>query len=124
MDTFLGVIARSPNLKFRDVINFASLEDMMFYDFNTVYEKYDNITFGEWAKEKKLSQAFYDIFLQPALSVTLNERDIFSAAEMLTFMQIYFLTDSEADHREVAKINYYEAVLKPWVNRLRLFNTK
>ncbi len=86
----------------------------MFYDFDKVYDKYDNISFKQWAIDKKVQQDFYDIIMQPALSVTLNERDIFSAAEMLTFMQIYFLSNSESDNREVTTINYDEAILKPW----------
>ena len=96
----------------------------MFYDFNHINEKYDNITFDEWAQEKKVAQDFYDIVLKPALSVTLNEREIFSAAEMLAFMQIYFLSNSESDGREVAKINYEDAVLKPWKNYLKNKNVK
>ena len=56
--------------------------------------------------------------MQPSLSVTLNERDIFSAAEMLMFQQVYFLSTSESDNREVTNINYYDAILKPWVDYL------
>jgi hypothetical protein len=121
----LGIIARSPNIKFTDAIKSTlGLPDLMFYDFNHVNEKYDNITFDEWAQEKKVAQDFYDIVLKPALSVTLNEREIFSAAEMLAFMQIYFLSNSESDGREVAKINYEDAVLKPWKDYLKNKNVK
>jgi hypothetical protein len=115
----LGIIRRSPNLKLTDaLLSTLSLPDMIFYDFNKVYEKYDNISFRQWATEKKVQQDFYDIIMQPSLSVTLNEREIFSAAEMLTFMQIYFLTSSDADNREVTTINYNDAILKPWRNYL------
>jgi hypothetical protein len=100
------------------------MPDLMFYDFEHINEKYDNITFDEWAKEKKVDQRFYDIVLRPTLSVTLNEREIFSAAEMLAFMQIYFLSNSESDGREVAKINYEDAILKPWKDYLRSKNVK
>ena len=100
------------------------MPDLMFYDFHKVNEKYDNITFGEWATEKKVQKDFYEIVLEPALSVTLNERTIFSAAEMLAFMQIYFLSNSESDGREVAKINYDAAILKPWKDYLKSLNVK
>lgn len=121
----LEIIFRSPNLKLTDAIaSTLSLPDLMFYDFNNVYNKYDNISFRQWANEKKVSQPFYDIIMQPSLSVTLNEREIFSAAEMLTFMQIYFLTSAEADHREVATINYYDAVLGPWRKYLENKNVR
>lgn len=121
----LGIIARSPNLKWSDAIKSTlGLPDLMFYDFDHINQKYDNITFDEWAKEKKVDQKFYDIVLRPTLSVTLNEREIFSAAEMLAFMQIYFLSNAESDGREVAKINYEDAVLKPWKDYLRSKNVK
>lgn len=121
----LGIIARSPNLKFSDgIASTLSLPDMLFYDFDHMWEKYDNISFHEWAIEKKVAKDFYDIIMAPSLSVTLNEREIFSAAEMLMFMQIYFLTNAEADFREVATKDFYTAVTKPWVEHLLNLNVK
>lgn len=90
------------------------MPDLFFYDFNTVYEKYDHLTFDEWAQSKYINKKFYEIVLQPALSITLNERGIFSAAEMLMMQQFYFLSTPDADKREVTNINYYDAVLRPW----------
>lgn len=121
----LGVINRSPNLNMLDAMKSSmSLQDLLFFNFDTVNEKYDDMSFREWATQKHVAEAFYDIILQPALSVTLNERDIFSAAEMLSFQQIYFLTNDDADHRDVTNVNYYQAVLKPWVDYLESKNTK
>ncbi len=97
---------------------------MVYFDYTTVYDKYDNITFHQWAIEKYVAKDFYDIVLQPALSVTLNEKETFSAAEMLTFLQLYFLTSPDADNREVAKFNYYDAILKPWTERLLQNNAR
>ena len=90
----------------------------MFYDHAITFKKYDNISFDEWAKASNVSEPFYEIMLKPALSVTLNEGDVFSAGEMLMFQQIYFLASAESDRREVTNINYYHAVLKPWVDYL------
>lgn len=90
----------------------------MFYDHAITFQKYDNISFDEWAKASNVSEPFYEIMLKPALSVTLNEGDVFSAGEMLMFQQIYFLASAESDRREVTNINYYHAVLKPWVDYL------
>ncbi len=116
----LGIVMRSPNLSLGSMIESTlSLPDLMFYNFDTVYDQYDNITFAEWAHAKHVTKAFYDIIMQPALSVTLNEQGIFSAAEMLTFMQIYFLTNSESDNREVATTNYYDAIFHPWAQHLQ-----
>jgi uncharacterized protein with NAD-binding domain and iron-sulfur cluster len=121
----LGIIARSPNLKLTDaLLSTLSLPDMIYYDYETVWDKYDNITFEQWAIEKKVAKDFYDIVLAPALSITLNQRDIFSAAEMLTYMQIYFLTNSAADHRETCNKSFYECVLRPWVEYLTKQNVK
>ena len=115
----IGIIERSPNLKLSDaILSSLSLPDMIYFNYNTVYDKYDNISFHQWAVEKKVAQDFYDIIMQPSLSVTLNERTNFSAAEMLSFMQIYFLSTSSSDHREVANVNYHQAVLKPWTDHL------
>lgn len=121
----LGVVLRSPNLSILDAVeSHDSLEDLLFFDFDKVNAKYDNITFKQWGTEKKVAAPFYDIILQPALSVTLNEREIFSAAEMLSFQQIYFLTNEDADVRQVAKKNYYHALLKPWVDYMESKNVK
>jgi CRISPR/Cas system-associated endoribonuclease Cas2 len=120
-----GIIERSPNLSLDDIIKSSlALPDFAFYDFDNVYQKYDNLTFLEWSKLKRVTQSFYDIILQPALSVTLNERSIFSAADMLTFIQIYFLMNSDSDTREVATINYHDAVLKPWTDKLLQYGVK
>lgn len=115
----LGIIARSPNLHLTDAIQSTlALPELMFFDYNTVFDKYDKISFHEWAIEKKVAKDFYDIIMQPALSVTLNERTNFSAAEMLVYMQMYFLASSDSDHRETVIYNFYDAVLKPWTSRL------
>jgi hypothetical protein len=53
-----------------------------------MFAEYDNISFADWAELKHVAKPFYDIIMQPSLSVTLNERDIFSAAEMLMFQQV------------------------------------
>ena len=49
----------------------------MFYDYETSFVKYDNLTFQEWADRNYVSKKFYDIMLKPALSVTLNEGEVF-----------------------------------------------
>ena len=49
----------------------------MFYDYETSFVKYDNLTFQEWADRHYVSKKFYDIMLKPALSVTLNEGEVF-----------------------------------------------
>lgn len=116
----LGVIARSPNLKLTDAVqSLAAVSDLVLYNYDTVYDTHDNISFIEWGRQKQISKPFFDIIFAPTLSVTLNERQVISAAEMLTFQQLYFLSDAEADKREVATEDYHTAVLGPWTERLK-----
>ena len=35
------------------------LPDLMFYDYNHINQKYDNITYIEWVKDKKIPQDIY-----------------------------------------------------------------
>ena len=89
------------------LLSSLSMKDLFFYDFDEIYEKYDNYTFDEWAKMKYVNEKFYRIVLQPALSITLNERETFSAAEMLMMNQVYFLSNADSDKRIVTNKNYY-----------------
>ena len=119
----LGIVARSPNLKFSDgIVSMLGMPDLIFFDFDEIYQKYDNITFHQWALEKKVAKDFYDIIMDPALSITVNDRELFSAAEMLMYMQMYFLTNSESDYRELANVNFQEGILTPWTNYLKSKN--
>jgi len=115
----LGIIARSPNLHLTDAIKSSlMLPDVMYFDYDKVYDEYDNITFIEWGRQKKVAKPFFDIVFSPTLSVTLNEREVMSAAEMLMYQQLYFLSDPSADEREVATEDYHTAVFGPWVQHL------
>ena len=62
--------------------------------------------------------------MAPSLSVTVNERQVLSAAEMLTYQHIYFLSHPRADKREVTAEDYYTAVLGPWEKRLRNYGVE
>lgn len=115
----IGIIQRSPNIHMTDAIrSLLMLPDILYYDYDTVFDKYDNITFIQWAQEKKVDKTFFDIVFAPTLSVTLNERQVMSAAEMLTYQQLYFLSDPRADEREVATEDYHTAIFGPWLDRL------
>jgi hypothetical protein len=47
------------------------------------------------------------------MSVTLNDPEVISAATMLTFMQLYFLSDPDADKREVSTSPFNIALINP-----------
>ena len=55
----------------------------------------------EWASLRRIPKDFYDIIIAPAASVTLNDRKVISAAEMLMFMQLYFLSDAKVRPQNV-----------------------
>jgi isorenieratene synthase len=115
----LGIVSRSPNLSLTDAIkSILALPDLTFYNYDNVWRDWDNITFIEWAQEKHVPQNFYDIIMDPALSVTLNDRTTLSAAEILTYIQLYFLSDPNADKREVANVDHGTAILHPWADQL------
>ena len=38
--------------------------------------KYDDISLREWADKKGVNKAFYDVIMDPAISVTLNSKDM------------------------------------------------
>ncbi|XP_013419238.1 uncharacterized protein LOC106179957 [Lingula anatina] len=121
----LGIISRSPNIKLTDaILSSLMLPDLDFFDYDTVYQKYDNITFDQWATMRGVQRDLNDILLRPALSVTLNEPRAISAAEMLMYMQLYFLTNAEADHREVTIYSFGKAILQPWLDRLSELHVK
>ena len=121
----LGIIQRSPNLKFSD--SFKSTKgmlEMIYFKYETVYERFDKYSFHDWAVKYNIDQKIYDIIFKPGLSITFNEAEKMSAAEMLTLIHMYFLSDSKADHRHVTRINSYDAVLKPWMQHLLKFGAR
>ena len=59
---------------------FKGFFDLMFYDYDKTFAKYDNLTFQEWADSKYVNKKFYEIMLKPALSVSLNEGEVFRHA--------------------------------------------
>ena len=94
------------------------LQDVVGYNHDTVYDRLDGITFAEWAKSR-VSETFYNLIMEPAASVTLNDVDIVSAAEMIQFMHLYFMSDPRAMNREVTTKDHARAVIDPWVKYLR-----
>ena len=94
------------------------LGDVVYYNHRSVYDRLDQITFEEWSKNR-VSDTFYDVMLQPAASVTLNDTSRISAAEMAMYMHFYFMGDPKAMWREVTTVDHATAVIEPWEQRLR-----
>ena len=115
----IKLLERSPNLNlFSAFRQLGLLGDVLFYDHKSIYDRLDDTTFDDWASGK-VSDTFYDILLQPAASVTLNDPTKVSAAEMVSFTHFYMMSQPKAMWREVTKTDHATAVIDPWVERLR-----
>lgn len=118
----LGIVLSSPNLNILSAAGTAgALPDILAYDFGSIYKKHDDITLVEYARRRKVNKDFYNVVMEPAASVTLNDPDKVSAAEMLTFMQLYFLGHPKAFWRKVTNVDHGTAVIEPMAEHIRKF---
>ena len=114
----IQLLRRSPNLSlFSAFKQLGMLKDVVGYNHDTLYDRLDGITFEEWAKTR-VSKAFYDLVMQPAASVTLNDESLVSAAEMIQMMHLYFMSDPRAMNREVTNQDHGTNVIDPWAKYL------
>jgi isorenieratene synthase len=121
----LGIIKNSPNLNLLNAAGtFGAITDVIFFDHDTVYKKFDGITFEDWMENKRVDQKFRDVVMRPAASVTLNDPNTVSAAEMINYQHIYFIGHPKAFHRKVTTTDHETAVIGPWSNRLRELGVK
>ncbi|XP_071504050.1 carotenoid phi-ring synthase-like [Diadema antillarum] len=100
-----------------DIVRISTI--FAYYNHDTVYDRYGNLTFDEWAEEARVPVWFADTVLRPALSVTFNERTVINAAEMMMYSHFYFTGDNKADIREIATRDHQTAVFDPWTERLQ-----
>lgn len=121
----LNILKNSPNMNVLDAAGtLNTIREVLFFNYKTNYERLDNITFAHLAQQRKINKKFYDIVMEPAASVTLNDPESISAAEMCLYMHLYFLSHPKAFHREVTTKDHFNALLKPWVERLKKFGTQ
>lgn len=121
----VALIQRSPNLSILDALEqFRGLIEVMNYDHDAIVKKYDGVTFKEWAESKGISKKFYELILEPAASVTLNDPEKVSAAEMIQMMHTYFISQPAAMNREVTTTDHATAVLNPWRELLEKLGVK
>lgn len=115
----LNILRNSPNMNFLDAAGtLNTIREVLFYNHKTNYQRLDNITFAELAEKRKVNKKFYDIVMEPAASVTLNNPVDISAAEMCLYMHLYFLSSPKAFNREVTTTDHFNALLRPWIDRL------
>ncbi len=115
----INLLSRSPNLNPLDALRqLRGMIDVMYYNHKDVYRRFDGETFAAWAKRTGISQKFYEVLLEPAASVTLNDPKLISAAEMILYMHYFFVGQPRAMDREITTVDHGTAVIGPWTRRL------
>jgi isorenieratene synthase len=115
-----GIIERSPNLTWDDVIgSIGILPDLLGFEYAGLDDRLDHETFLGWIERNRVTPAFRDVVFLPAAHVTLNRVQDLSAAEMLLYQHLYFTSQPFAFDREVTTVDHATAVIDPWVERLR-----
>lgn len=116
----VGILLRSPNLNLLNAMREIRVaSDMVFYNHHNNNSRFDGMTFRQWAESRNVNKAFFDVLLYPAATVTLNDPERISAAEMLLYMHYYFTSQPRAIEREVTTVDHGTAVIDPWANHLR-----
>ena len=115
-----AIIDRSPNLDWPDIFGAVGiLPDLLGFQLDGLYERLDTQTFDQWMDANNVSTRFRDIVLQPAAHVTLNDGSELSAAEMLLYQHLYFISQPFAFDREITTVDHGTAIIDPWVAKLR-----
>jgi isorenieratene synthase len=114
-----ALMKRSPNLNLLDAVGqLNAMWEVMNFNYDKMAHL-DKISFLDWAKNKGVDKKFFDIIMEPAASVTLNDVSKISAYEMVLYMHLYFLSNPKAMNRDVTTSDHNTAVLKPWVDYLK-----
>jgi carotenoid phi-ring synthase / carotenoid chi-ring synthase len=110
----LSIVLNSNNLNLLSAaVTAGILPELLGYNYPKTNNALDNITLADFAKNRKVNKDFFNIILQPAASVTLNDPNKVSAGEMLMFTNIYFLGHPKAFHRKITKVDHGTAVINP-----------
>ncbi|MFK7827463.1 MAG: FAD-dependent oxidoreductase [Oligoflexales bacterium] len=116
----LNLLRRSPNFNVLEGAKMLGIiKDVLLYDHSTNVSRLDGMSLPEWADKIGMDKKFYDIFVYPAASVTLNDPSSISAAEMAHFMHLYFTGQPRAMNRKMSIIDHESAVIGPLINKLR-----
>lgn len=111
----VNMLKSSPNLSLFDgLANFRLVTDVMHYNHDWNFRTRDDQTFVDWASQVGISRSFYDLFLQPAASVTLNDPNQVSAAEMIMYTHLFMVSNPRAFDREITTVDHATAVIDPW----------
>lgn len=121
----MNILRTSPNLGLLNAAGtLGAMKDVVFFNYENVYKKFDNITFEDWMTKARVDQKFRDVVMRPAASVTLNDPMTISAAEMIMYQHLYFIGHPKAFHRKVTKTDHETAVIAPWADRIQKLGGK
>lgn len=121
----IKLLADSPNLNLLTAAGvLGAIGDVVFYNHFLNNKRLDNLTFEEWMDRGFVNKTFRNVVLRPAASVTLNDPQKVSAAEMVMFQHLYFLGHPRAFHRKVTTTDHESAVIRPWAERIKALGGK
>ncbi|KAI3652454.1 hypothetical protein MP228_002779 [Amoeboaphelidium protococcarum] len=121
----IRLILDSANIKIADALNsLLMVPDLMFYNHKKTTKYLQGKTFYKYARERAIAERFLRAFMLPAISVTLNERSTYSAAELVTLFHLYFISSPKASYRYSPQEPHSRAVFDPWVSHLKANGVK
>jgi isorenieratene synthase len=116
----MRLVSESPNLQWEDILGSIGIfQDVLAFRMDGLYDRLDDESFFDWMDRLKVAKRFKDVFLQPAAHVTLNRQYDLSAAEMVLYQHIYFISQPFAFDREITTVDHATGVIDPWVAYLR-----
>ncbi|NRA46251.1 MAG: oleate hydratase [Oligoflexales bacterium] len=116
----LNLLRRSPNFNVLEGAQMLGIiKDVLLYDHETNFSRLDNMSLPEWADKINMNKKFYEIFVYPAASVTLNDPSKVSAAEMAHLMHLYFTGQPRAMNRKMSTVDHETAIIGPLVKKLK-----
>lgn len=121
----IAIIMRSPNLNPWTAMKAWRVSlDFIYYNHDTVYDMYDNLTYDEWASSCGVVPEFGDIWLKPGISASFNNISLFSAAELLMYSHFFFISSPEAEHRMHSVVDLGTSLINPWAEKLKKLGVK
>ncbi|XP_022085794.1 uncharacterized protein LOC110976645 isoform X1 [Acanthaster planci] len=120
-----GMIFRSPNLNLLEILLWLRCAwDFINYNHDTNFKRWDSISFDEYMDMFDIHRGFYDIVLEPGMKASYQDKSTFSAAEMFLFSHMFYVSNPQADYRDIAKMNQATAIINPWADKLRSLGVK
>ena len=115
----IGILLRSPNLHLFDIRYLLNvIPDLMYFQYESIYDRLDDISYHTWARQHGISEKVFAILFEPAASVTINDPETISAAELVMWTHYFFIGHPKAMWREIAVDHHARVLLDPWKQHL------